>query len=165
MLYVRVGLSRKIRIWEPENARVKDLPRMANPMVVESYKKRGNPGFRVPVTYRFSLQKTRLMLLVLLMGLRLTAQDTVLTRARIFAQDLASPSMHGRGYQNDGHKIAADYIAAHFESFGLLPVPSPADPSQPYFQPVRFSLNLVEGEQSLTIDGKPLQIGRDYIIH
>jgi aminopeptidase YwaD len=93
------------------------------------------------------------------------AQDTVLTRARIFAKDLASPAMYGRGYQKEGHRMAADYIAAHFENFGLYPAPKPADPSKPYFQPVRVSINLVEGEQKLVVDGKTLRIGQDYIVN
>lgn len=101
----------------------------------------------------------------LTMSLAAQGQDTVLTRAKVFAKDLASPAMFGRGYQKEGHRIAADYIAAHFQSFGLYPPPSPADPSHPYFQPVRVSINLIDGEQSLVVDGKTLKIGQDYIIH
>lgn len=109
---------------------------------------------------------TAARMLLFLLPLSLSAQqaDTVLARGRMFAQDLASPAMYGRGYQKEGHKLAATYIAAHFQSFGLYPPPSPADPSKPYFQPVRLSLNLIEGEQSLVIDGKPLRIGEDYIV-
>jgi aminopeptidase YwaD len=99
------------------------------------------------------------------MGVQAQAPDTVLTRAKTFAKDLASPSMYGRGYQKEGHRIAADYIAAHFQSFGLYPAPSPADPSKPYFQPVRIPVNLIEGEQILLLDGKPLTIGSDFIVH
>jgi aminopeptidase YwaD len=93
------------------------------------------------------------------------AQDTVLTQARSYAKDLASPSMYGRGYQQEGHRLAADYIASHFQNFGLTPISQPADPAKPYFQPVRVSINLVEGEQKLVLDKKPLRIGVDYIVH
>jgi aminopeptidase YwaD len=103
--------------------------------------------------------------IALALALPLSAQDSVLTRAKVFAKDLASPSMFGRGYQKEGHRIAADYIAAHFQNFGLYPPISPADPAKPYFQPIRVSINLIEGEQSLIIDGKTMKIGKDYIIH
>lgn len=111
-------------------------------------------------------KSTLVALLLALLAQHLPAQsDTILARGRIFAKDLASPAMNGRGYQKNGHLDAARYIAAHFQHMGLLPITSPADPTQPYFQPVRISLNLIEGEQSLSIDNKPLRIGEDYIIH
>ncbi len=91
--------------------------------------------------------------------------DSILARARIYAKDLASPSMYGRGYQKEGHLLAAQYIAAHFENFGLAPASLLSNSVTPYFQPVRVTVNLVEGEQSLVIDGKTLQIGKDYIVH
>ena len=106
-----------------------------------------------------------LVALALIFAIALPAQDSVLTRAKVFAKDLASPAMFGRGYQKEGHRMAADYIAAHFQSFGLYPPLSPADPSKPYFQPVRVSINLIEGEQALVIDGKTMKIGQDYIVH
>ncbi|MBK9450005.1 MAG: hypothetical protein IPN95_11495 [Bacteroidetes bacterium] len=106
-----------------------------------------------------------LVALALTFAIALPAQDSVLTRAKVFAKDLASPAMFGRGYQKEGHRMAADYIAAHFQSFGLYPPLSPADPSKPYFQPVRVSINLIEGEQALVIDGKTMKIGQDYIVH
>lgn len=106
------------------------------------------------------------LVVLLLMAEGVVAQnDSILARAKIFAKDLASPSMYGRGYQKEGHRLAADYIAAHFESFGLAPAPGLPNPATPYFQPVRVTINLIDGEQSLMIDGKQLQIGKDYIVN
>lgn len=123
---------------------------------------------RVLIDKRIRMQRLKVFLAVVLfltLVLDVHAQDTVLTRAKTFAQDLASPEMYGRGYQKEGHRIAADYIAAHFQSFGLYPPPSPADPAKPYFQAVRIPVNLIEGEQTLVLDGKPLAIGTDFIVH
>jgi aminopeptidase YwaD len=91
--------------------------------------------------------------------------DSILAQGKLYARDLASPAMFGRGYQKEGHTRAANMIAAHFENFGLVPVPGKGGSPKPYFQPVRVTVNLVEGEQAFALDGKPLQIGKDYIIH
>ncbi len=91
--------------------------------------------------------------------------DSILARGRIYAQDLASPSMYGRGYQKEGHRLAADYIAAHFENFGLAPASALSNSPKPYFQPVKVTVNLVDGEQQLILDGKTMTIGKDYIVH
>lgn len=112
---------------------------------------------------------TMLALLLLLIG-RLPAQvvdspDSILAQGRRWAAALASPAMQGRGYQNDGHKLAAAYIADEFEAMGLKPLPALARNDQPWYQPFRFSTNLVQGPVTLSLNGKPLRVGEDFIVN
>jgi aminopeptidase YwaD len=84
---------------------------------------------------------------------------------RRWAEELASPGMQGRGYQNEGHKLAAAYLADQFESMGLKPLPALARNDQPWYQTFRFSTNLVQGPVSLSLNGKPLRVGEDFIVN
>jgi aminopeptidase YwaD len=42
--------------------------------------------------------------------------------AKKLIDTLASDSFYGRGYVNDGDKIAANFIAKKFKEFGAIPV-------------------------------------------
>ncbi|MES2397887.1 MAG: M28 family peptidase [Bacteroidota bacterium] len=55
--------------------------------------------------------------------------------ARNIVDTMASKSMHGRGYVNDGDKIAANYIRSEFKKLGLKPF------KDDYYQPFTFSIN------------------------
>jgi aminopeptidase YwaD len=69
------------------------------------------------MTLRFSF-----FLFLFLLSAPVPAQDKtseIYRYARQVVDTLASPSMHGRGYVNDGEKIAANYIESQFRSFGL----------------------------------------------
>lgn len=55
--------------------------------------------------------------------------------ARKIVDTLASKSMHGRGYVNDGDKIAANYIRSEFKKLGLRSF------KEDYYQPFTFSIN------------------------
>lgn len=87
----------------------------------------------------------------------------VMQRAWADLRTLASETMHGRGYQNDGHSKAAGYIAERFRAAGLSPA-FPGDSLSGYFQTFPIALNLIEGA-ALKINGKALKIGADYIVH
>lgn len=79
------------------------------------------------------------------------AQDKVYARKVI--DTLASPGMHGRGYVNNGHLIASDYISNEFRSFGLLSF----EKSGSYFQEFSFPVNTFPGKVEATFefaDGK-----------
>lgn len=95
----------------------------------------------------------------------LDSPDTIVARGRRWAAALASPEMEGRGYQNDGHKRAAAYIAEQFEAMGLKPLPALARNDQPWLQHFTFSTNLVEGPVTLSLNGKPLRVGEDFIVN
>src|SRR5688572_29468566 len=90
-------------------------------------------------------------LLVLSGVLNMHAQDKVYARKVI--DTLASPGMHGRGYVNDGHLIASQYIANEFKTFGLLSF----EKSGSYFQEFTFPVNTFPGKVEATFafaDGK-----------
>jgi hypothetical protein len=55
--------------------------------------------------------------------------------ARKIVDTLASPTMYGRGYINEGDRKAAEYIRNEFESFGLKPF------DRGYFQKFDFPIN------------------------
>lgn len=59
--------------------------------------------------------------------------------ARMIVDTMASKSMHGRGYVNDGDKIAANYIRSEFKKLGLKPF------KDDYYQPFTFSINTFPG--------------------
>lgn len=78
--------------------------------------------------------------------------------ARKIVDTLASPSMHGRGYVNDGDKIAAKFIAEEFKSLGLKSF------KPDYFQKFKFSINTFPNEVSLQTENKKLVPGKDFIV-
>lgn len=75
---------------------------------------------------------------------QLAAQDKAYARKVI--DTLTSPGMHGRGYVNNGHVIASDYISNEFRSFGLLSF----EKSGSYFQEFNFPVNTFPGRVELT---------------
>jgi len=78
--------------------------------------------------------------------------------ARKIVDTMASESMHGRGYVNDGDKIAANYIRTEFQKLGLKSF------TTDYYQQFSFPVNIFAGNISLTIDNKPLIPGKDFIV-
>lgn len=83
------------------------------------------------------------------------AQD--LNYARYLVDTLAAPGMHGRGYVNGGDSIASVFIAQEFRKHGL-------DSFSPgYFQPFHFPVNIFPGRVTVSINGKPLRPGIDFI--
>ncbi len=73
-------------------------------------------------------------------------------------ESLCSPEFHGRGYVNNGDKIAADFIAKEFEKLGLRKLGSS------YFQSFNFQVNSFPGDASIVKDGKQLKLGEDVLI-
>lgn len=84
------------------------------------------------------------------------AQD--IQYARSVVNTLCAPEYHGRGYVNNGDKLAALYIENEFKTLGLLPI------SEKYNQPFEFSVNTFPNAMFVSIDGKPLTPGEDYIV-
>lgn len=64
----------------------------------------------------------------------------VYTYARKIVDTMASESMHGRGYVNDGDKIAANYIRTEFQKFGLKSF------TDDYYQKFSFPVNTFPGK-------------------
>jgi hypothetical protein len=78
--------------------------------------------------------------------------------ARSVVDTMASKNMHGRGYVNNGDKIAANYIRNEYQKLGLLFF------VDGYYQIFNFPINTFPGILSLKIDGKEMLPGKDFII-
>jgi hypothetical protein len=73
-------------------------------------------------------------------------------------KELCSEKYHGRGYVNDGHLKAAEFIKEKFIEFGLKPIQGD------YFQPFEIAVNTFPNDISITIDNQKLVVGSDFII-
>lgn len=80
------------------------------------------------------------------------AQD--LTYARKTLNTLTSPALWGRGYTKAGMAKAANFISNEFKGIGLNPLK----------QEFSFPVNTFPGAMELTLDGKKLIPGKDFII-
>src|SRR5580658_5057023 len=81
-----------------------------------------------------------------------------------YVEFLASDKLEGRNTGSEGHRKAAQYVAAEFERDGLKPAGT-----QGYIQPVEFkTLQLDESGSSLTLihraKEQKLQLGEDTMI-
>lgn len=86
----------------------------------------------------------------------------VVNRARDRMNALCSDSLAGRGYVDDGHAKAARYLAREFRAAGVKPLKQGDGALEDYFQYFEFGVNLVS-DAALSIDGKPLVVGKDFI--
>ena len=78
--------------------------------------------------------------------------------ARKIVDTLSSPIFWGRGYTNDGMKKAGLFLAEQFRSFGLEPLASN------YQQPFTYPVNTFPGKMELSINGKMMVPGKDFIV-
>ncbi len=88
------------------------------------------------------------------------SQAEVYSYARKVVDTLASESMHGRGYVNDGDKIAANYLKAEFQKIGLKSF------QEDYYQKFSFPINTIPYVFSFncTAFKRELILGKDYIV-
>ena len=94
--------------------------------------------------------------IVLLLAVVCPAQD--MQHARHLVDTLTSPTFWGRGYTKNGMAEAAAFIESEFKKAGLQPFDG--DFQQTYTYPV----NTFPGKMEVTIDGKPLRPGHDFIV-
>ena len=91
----------------------------------------------------------------------------ILSFARSEIDTLCSATFAGRGYIDQGHYKAAQYIAHRFREMGLKPLSRPSKavpPEQLYFQPFEFEVNICQDAQ-LQIDQQALFLGKDFIVN
>lgn len=74
-------------------------------------------------------------------------------------EELCSEKYHGRGYVNNGHVLAANYIADQMKAIGLKPLTNAG-----YFQHFYMDINTFPSLVELSIDGKALKPGVDFIV-
>lgn len=85
-----------------------------------------------------------------------TAQDKIY--ARQIVDTLAAPGMSGRGYVNDGSKIASAYIASEMKRIGLREF------TNGYFQQFTIPINTFPDTVVFAVNGKRLKPGGDFMV-
>lgn len=100
----------------------------------------------------------RHILIVALITLSFSGFGQNLEYARQLVDTLASPGMHGRGYVNEGHRIAADFIQSELERHGVQSF------QRGYQQEFKINVNTFPNPISLSINGKELEAGVDFIV-
>jgi len=78
--------------------------------------------------------------------------------ARWIIDTLTAKGMHGRGYVNNGDKIAAGFIGNEFKKSGLKSF------NDDYFQPFEISVNTFPDTVEAWIDDQKLFPGKDFVI-
>lgn len=99
----------------------------------------------------------KLLLSFLLLGIAATAQ-TPQDFGKQIVEKLASPEFYGRGYVNDGSRIAADFIASMFKELGLKPYKGS------FKQEFSFDVNTFPSVVEMKVDGVLLETGKDFIV-
>lgn len=83
------------------------------------------------------------------------AQDTL--RVRNNLKILCSQEFAGRGYLQEGHLKAAEWIKNQFQQLGLLPIEGN------YFHPFSLDQNLFPSTVSCNWNNRPLKLGKDFL--
>ncbi|MEP7375641.1 MAG: M28 family peptidase [Chitinophagaceae bacterium] len=96
-------------------------------------------------------------LLILLSGYNGFSQD--IGFGRKIVDTLTSSSFWGRGYTNDGMSKAANFIVGQFQSYGLKPLQG-----NDFLQPFYYPANTFPGKMEISINGKDLVPGKDFIV-
>ncbi|MGF2413314.1 MAG: M28 family metallopeptidase, partial [Ferruginibacter sp.] len=101
----------------------------------------------------------RRLLVVLLLACSSAAPAQNISFGKKMVDTLTSPYFWGRGYTNDGMKKAADFLAAEFKTYGLEPM------GKNYLQPFSYPVNTFPGKMELSVNGKDLVPGKDFIVN
>lgn len=99
------------------------------------------------------------LIVLFFIGVRVYSQDK--TYAKQLIDTLASPYMMGRGYVNNGDRIASSFIEKEMLAIGLKPLFNKTS----FFQSFTHDVNIFQEEPILQLDSKLLVPGKDYIIH
>lgn len=101
----------------------------------------------------------RVLILFIFLGCFSEVFSQNLERAKEHIALLCSKNFEGRGYTNNGHIKAADFIETQFKKFGLTPLKG-----KTYQQQFEVNVNTFAGKHLLKINGKALKLGVDYIV-
>jgi len=101
--------------------------------------------------------KKTITLLLLCNAMFVSAQDVAFGRKML--DTLTSTYFWGRGYTNDGMKKAASFLADEFKSYGLQPMEGKS-----FLQSFSYPVNTFPGKMYVSINGKELVPGIDYIV-
>lgn len=95
---------------------------------------------------------------ILLLFLTYSVFGQDINYAKSVVKTLASKEFKGRGYVAKGDKIAADYIANEFKKIGVKKF------KNTYFQEFTTPVNTFPSKMDLSINGKKLKAGADFLI-
>ncbi len=87
------------------------------------------------------------------------ASTKVLAASRSYVDTLTSPFFWGRGYTNDGMGKAATFLQNEFRQMGLK-----SFKKETHLQPFSYPVNSFSSKVDVSINGKPLKPGVDFII-
>ena len=102
------------------------------------------------------MKKYLLFFVLVSVTVLLSAQDKDF--ARDIIDTLTSQSMYGRGYVNNGDRIAANFISSQFEKYNLKTF------DDSYFQPFNLAINTFPDTVEVSIGNQFLIPGKDYVI-
>lgn len=92
-------------------------------------------------------------------SLSFSAHSQDLPTARKIIDTLTSKYFWGRGYTNNGMEKAAHFLAAEFKSYDLQPLNG-----KTFLQEFPYSVNTFPEKMEVTVNGKTLQPGLDFIV-
>ncbi len=103
------------------------------------------------------MKRSIISILVCFFSIVAVSQD--IDYARRIISKLSSPEFHGRGYVEKGDRIAAKYLADEAGKIGLSKL------GNSWFQEFSMPINTFPSHMSITVNGKKLQPGIDYLVH
>ncbi len=103
------------------------------------------------------MKKHHILILLLVFSFRVNAQDRAFGKQVV--DTLTAPIFWGRGYTKNGMVKAAGYINNRFKEFGLVPLSGTN-----YLQSFTYSVNTFPGKMMVSLNGKKLIPGKDFII-
>jgi aminopeptidase YwaD len=105
-----------------------------------------------------NIYKIGAVIFLLLVNLS-TAISQDVNYARKVINTMSSPAFKGRGYAENGDRIASTYIAEEFKNTGLIPLNNGS-----YFQEFKISVNTFPAKVSLMLNNTLLTTGVDYLV-
>ena len=102
--------------------------------------------------------KNRTLLLLIAIIFTQAANGQSITYAKRVIKDLCTDEMAGRGYVDDGVNKAANYLGSEFRKLGLKKF------NYSFFQNFEFPINTFPYSVKATLDGKSLQVGKDFLL-
>jgi len=108
-------------------------------------------------TPHFKMTKYFFVCLIFCLNLDLSVAQTV-DYARKVVNTLASDEFKGRGYVDDGDKLAADFIRNEFKKFGLKSY------DNNYYQEFETSVNTFPTPIKVLVNGYKITAGKDFLV-
>ena len=103
------------------------------------------------------MRKQILFIVLIAAAIQLPAQNMAIAKQLI--DTLTSVTLWGRGYTKSGNEKAAEFLKNYYASAGLTPLDG-----KDYFQHLSFPVNTFPKNMELTVNGRMLTPGVDFIV-